>query len=467
VQIIRPADQSSPQFLVRQGCTAVSWTDQTSATPVPMPAAPALPGPVSTSPPSTSPAPVVTPPPSARAAPPAVSVLELKITQRTAAVIGSNVTFGIELTNRGSTVARDVTVRDTFDPGLEPLSSSPGVDPHSTVPMEFHVFNLGPGETIPRSVTFRVTKPGQLCHRMEAVASDGGHTEQRSCVTAVAPATTNPTPPAATYPGTNTSPPSVVPATPPLEIKVTSQAATAAVGQSVVFTANIRNLAQQPLANVRISQQSEAALFVTNCTDGAIRQGTDCVWNLPSLPPGREIKVQVQCKCRQVTPKACCRFMVESADSRPVAEQACVEITAANPPPSGTGTAPSPAAAPSRLVVSVGNRNTVHAGSDQQFLVFVGNDGDAVENDIVVKVNLPRDSMLVSAAGPDGVTYRQQPGVVTFSPIAELPPTHARPLSFRVTVTTSKSGPINLEAEATSRWHPQPVPGSATVEVLP
>ena len=475
VQLFRPADQSSPRFMVRDGFTAVSWTGQTGASPVPSLAAPALPGPASAAPPAINPRPILTPPPGTRPALPAVSVLELKVTQRTAAIVGSNVTFDVEITNRGATIASGVTVRDTFDPGLEPQSSAPGFDPRSSVPIEFRAGNLGPGETYRRSVTFRVTKPGQLCHRMEAVAADGGRAvPQNSCVTAVAPAITNPTPPAATYPGANTPPPAVAPVSPPPEIRVTAQAATATVGQSVVFTAIIRNSSQQPLPNVRIIQQSDAVLTVSNSTEFGIQRGSELVWNLPSLPPGRDVRVQVQCECRQATPKACCRFTVALSDGRTVADQACVEITAANPlpinplpanpVPSGSGTAP-PTAAPSRLTVSVGNRNTVNAGSNQQFVVSVGNDGEAAENDIVVTAQLPPGSLLVPAESDQSATLQQQSGVVSFSRITELPP-HAFK-SFRITVTTSKSGPICLQAEATSRRQTQPARGSTTVEVLP
>ena len=472
VQLFRPADQSIPRFMVRDGFTAVSWTDQTGATPVPSPAAPALPGPASASPSSAIAPPTVTPPPGMRPAPaaPAVSVLDLRIAPRTAAIVGSSVTFDIAITNRGSSIARDVTVRDTFAAGLEPQSSAPGFDSHSSAPIAFKAGDLGPGETFRRSVTFHVTKPGQLCHRMEAIAADGGRAAQDSCVTAVAPAITNPTPPAATYPGTNTPPPTVAPASPPLEIRVTSKATTATVGQLVVFTASIRNLSQQALPNVRISQQSDPALVVKGYTEGGNLRGDACVWTLPSLPPGRDVRVQVQCECRQVTSKACCRFTAAVADGQPIAEQACLEITAANPLPSTTGAAPPPAI-PSRLSVSVGNRNTVTAGNNQQFLVSVTNDGEAVENDIVVTVKLPADSLLVPSgtAGPDpSITFQQQPGVVRFSPLTELPPDapHAHPKTFRITVTTSKSGPISLEAEVTSRRQTQPVHGSATVEVL-
>ena len=49
--------------------------------------------------------------------------------------------------------------------------------------------------------------------------------------------------------------------------------------------------------------------------------------------------------------------------------------------------------------------------------------------------------------------------------MAELPPKAT--IDYRVTVTTSRPGPISLQAEATSRRQTQPAAGEKTVEVLP
>ncbi len=62
VQLFRPADQCGPRFLVRDGCTAVSW--MVGAAAAPTRPAPTLPGPASTTPPATIRPPIVTPPPS-------------------------------------------------------------------------------------------------------------------------------------------------------------------------------------------------------------------------------------------------------------------------------------------------------------------------------------------------------------------------------------------------------------------
>jgi uncharacterized repeat protein (TIGR01451 family) len=250
----------------------------------------------------------------------------------------------------------------------------------------------------------------------------------------------------------------------PLTIRAASAAATATIGQSVVFTATVENTSQQSIENVTFAVQTDATLNVL-ATNGATRRGNDFVWTVPSFPPGVQ-KLQVQCECRQVVDKACCRFMATLAGGQTAQAQACLEITPGNPLRGNTVT-PGPSTTTSRLNVRVDNRNIVSAGKVQQFIVQVSNEGDAAENDLALTVRLPAGTTLADGtAGPDpSVRYQQQPGVVRFDPLAELPP--GRMVNYRINVTTSQSGPITLQGEVTSRRQSQPVQGSATVEVLP
>ena len=115
----------------------------------------------------------------------------------------------------------------------------------------------------------------------------------------------------------------------------------------------------------------------------------------------------------------------------------------------------------------VDNFNKVTAGKNQQFLVQVTNQGDYPENDIVVTARIPPGSVVdLGTSGPDAdIKYQKEPGLVRFSPVAELPPKAT--IDYRVVVTTSRPGPISLQVEATSRRQTQPAVGEKTVEVLP
>lgn len=442
----------------------------------------ALPGPVITPPPNTIPPPGSgTPRPGPGPTPTVTADLDIKVTTPESRVaVGSNVTFNVVLSNRGLATATGILLRDTFDDGLEYSQTSP----MQRSPITRPVNDLAPGRSASLAVTFRVTRPGQLCQQVEATAAGGVHASTKVCVTAVAaagnpgPATATPslggptiTPP----PGTPavTRPPSMPPVPP--EIRV-SGPTTSTVGKPVVFAAEIANVGRQPLRNVVVTQSADAPLVAIQASGGAVRKGNDLVWSLPSLEPGQPIRLQVQCDCKQATPKAVCRFTITPADGNPIESPAYLKIDPAPSPagptiaPSPTGPVlpPSPAAPSGHLEVFVDSFNKVFAGADQRFLIQVSNLGDSTDADIVVTARLPLGSTVVDTGtdGPtDNVRFVKELGLIRFSPVSTLTPKAT--ITYRVVVTTSSPGPISLKVEATSRQQTTPALGEKTVNVLP
>jgi uncharacterized repeat protein (TIGR01451 family) len=423
----------------------------------------ALPGPATVPAPATpvSPpvlppsAPVLSGPPAVPPAPSGAPVLDLKITPESQAVVGSDLTFDIDVANRGTATAKGVVILDTFGEGLEHSKKSP---------ISVKLGDLAPGQVLPTfSVTFRITKAGRLCHRIEVTAANGGQAMADSCVTAVLPA--GGTGPAVTAPPGTTAvtPPPTAPVAVPLQVQV-SALATSMVGKSVLFSADIANPGKQPVANITVACQTDAALFATDGTEGAEKKGNDVVWSLPSIPAGGSVRIQVRCDCKQAAATACCRFTAAPANGPAADGRACLAIAPASP---ATVTPTPPAAAAGRLSVLVDNRNIVTAGKPQQFEIQVTNQGDLADSDIVVTAQLPPGSTV--AAGTRGpspdITFTQPPGLIRFSPVAALPPKML--LIYRVVVTTSAAGPITLEALATSHQQTQAVAGKKTIEVLP
>ncbi len=382
-------------------------------------------------------------------------VLDLKITPESQAVVGSDLTFDIDVANRGTATAKGVVILDTFGEGLEHSKKSP---------ISVKLGDLAPGQVLPTfSVTFRITKAGRLCHRIEVTAANGGQAMADSCVTAVLPA--GGTGPAVTAPPGTTAvtPPPTAPVAVPLQVQV-SALATLMVGKSVLFSADIANPGKQPVANITVACQTDAALIATDGTEGAEKKGNDVVWSLPSIPAGGSVRIQVRCDCKQAAATACCRFTAAPANGPAADGRACLAIAPASP---ATVTPTPPAAAAGRLSVLVDNRNIVTAGKPQQFEIQVTNQGDLADSDIVVTAQLPPGSTV--AAGTRGpspdITFTQPPGLIRFSPVAALPPKML--LIYRVVVTTLAAGPITLEALATSHQQTQAVAGKKTIEVLP
>jgi uncharacterized repeat protein (TIGR01451 family) len=115
--------------------------------------------------------------------------LELTITGPQKAAVGSQVTFELVVTNAGKSPAAKLLVIDDFEPGLAHEAASS--------PIEHDLKDLGAGESQRLGLTFRVTRPGKLAHRIEVTQQGKVLVAAKSSLTGVEP---EPSPPAGKSP---------------------------------------------------------------------------------------------------------------------------------------------------------------------------------------------------------------------------------------------------------------------------
>lgn len=112
------------------------------------------------------------------------------------AVVGQDVNFIIDITNRGQAAVSGLLVRDTFDVGLQHSVSQGAVE------RDFPGAIL-PGETKSIGVTFRVVQPGRWCHTVQITGPGGIAASQQACLQATAAGTATTPGGGATAPGGN------------------------------------------------------------------------------------------------------------------------------------------------------------------------------------------------------------------------------------------------------------------------
>lgn len=105
--------------------------------------------------------------------------LGIEIRGPTEAVIGQDVNYIIDLTNRGQTAMSGLLVRDTFDAGLQHSVAAGAVE------RDFPGAIL-PGETKSIGVTFRVVQPGRWCHTVQVTGPGGIAASRQACLQASA-----------------------------------------------------------------------------------------------------------------------------------------------------------------------------------------------------------------------------------------------------------------------------------------
>ncbi len=403
-------------------------------------------------PPATTPGGVCVTPPSA--APP----LEVRISGPDRAYVGDLLRFQIQITNRGSSTARGIVIKDRFDPGLahetlrSPIKKSLNED-------------LPPGQSREVFVELRAGQAGRQCQTVEITADGGSVARAEHCVMVMERpggppmGPSPPTTPPSTAPGTTVPPTS--PGTPPpaaggrISLKLTGPAS-AAVGREVDFFIEFANAGAQPLTNLKILADFDPALEPKGASEAVAGYEGDAVyWTLASLSANQKKTLQVRCVCLKEAARACIRVKITAAGAVEAQQETCLAIRGQAAATPSTG-----------LSVTISAlHEPVAVGKELTYIVQVTNGGKAEESQVELAVFLP-DEMIPALLGMHGPTpVNVQGKTVRFRPVERLRPGES--LTYRVRVQAKTVGEVRLRAEVTSRDQRQPVVAETRTTIVP
>jgi len=493
MQIIRPAGLGgqTDALPVGSGTVMQTWAAAggavasaapTTTFPPPSTAFPApsttFPAPPATfpAPPSTFPAPpAAAAAPGPAAAPATAGTIEVTVRGPTSASVGDSLQFDIDVINRGSTVASKLLVSDKFDTGLTHAASINSI--------ERDLADLQPGATATLSLNLKVTQSGELCQNVEVTGDGALHASARHCLTASAPIVPEAAPGEQRWqgePSTVPTPgaPGEQPATeqPPAEQPRAAQPAAAAslvvrktgpdrrrVGETARFTIEVTNRGDQPISNLVIEDHFETSIEPFQATEGnEWIEGSALGWKVATLDAGATIRREIEFRCLQETPRACNRVNVTAPGMEPLADEACMVITAAE--------TAAPAAAPATrppLSVSVAETSDpIRVGGKTVYQITLENRDSASYFDVTVSVTVSDELRLGSIAAPVGTQGAIVPNAVKFQPIRELRAGEA-PLSFEINASGASAGMAKFKVEVTARDSARPTTAEQTTQVLP
>jgi uncharacterized repeat protein (TIGR01451 family) len=390
------------------------------------------------------------------AAPP----LDVRITGPDRAYVGDTVTFEIIITNRGSTTATGIVIKDRFDPGLvnEP---GPGRIPPPSPIKRLLGEDLLPGQSKRVGAEFRVTAAGRLCQSIEVTGNGGIVAAAEACLTATERAGMGAPPPTTTPGPVAPEPTTPVPATSPgamgrVSLNVTGPQ-TASVGQDVDFFIEVANDGSQPLTNLKVFSDFDQALDPKGASEKVAGYEGDAIyWTIASLSPRQTKRYQVQCTCTKEAWRACVRVKVTAAEASPATQEACLAIRAAAAP------------ATAGLSMTVGTLyGSITEGKQLTYVIRVTNTGRTEDGQVVVKVIVPPEMIpsLLETFGPTRANTQGQ--IIEFLPVDKLAVGDANALTYRVRVQAKRAGDVVLKAEVTSRAQRQPVLAEARTTILP
>ncbi|HEY1599205.1 MAG TPA: DUF11 domain-containing protein [Pirellulales bacterium] len=346
------------------------------------------------------------------------------------ATVGQDVEFVAVVTNRSTMPTPPLTIVDRFDPSLQ-NAAGPS-------PIEQSVNPIQPGQSQTIRLTLRPMQAGQLCNTVEVQTNDRtilGTTQ--ACVTAAAQAAA----------------PTVRPT---ITVKKTGPQQLAA-GQTANFQIEIANVGQVPATQVRLADNYDSALEPTSATDGHNWVGSDLVWVLDTLPPGRSFTYEVRCLCNAPAARACNRATVTTAEGVTANDDACLVIT-----PTAAQATP---AVPGKLTIDVADLvEPVAAGRNTTYQVKVTNAGQAADSQITLTVTLPPE-MTPLGVGPGGITNANINGKsVNFAPVQALAP--GETLTFQVQARADVAGQARVQAQVKSAGVPAGVLGEELTTIL-
>jgi len=383
--------------------------------------------------------------------------------------VGDRFTAEVVITNRGQTPATGLTIKDRFGDGLEAEASKPGPAGEQQrvaipSPIERALNDLAPGQSQRIGVTFRVTRPGRLCHTVEVLGGQGVVASAEGCVTGVGEGAAPPGETAVTPPPSGPAKPAA-PAEQTLAVNVSGPNKAATVGETVEFVVLVTNNGSQALNTVKIACRLDAGLEPTVADPGVTREDGDVVWKVPTLTSGTTVTRHVQCKCSSPAVQAFNRVTVTAAGGVTAQGSASVEIRAPGAEPKPPGPAPAAGA----LALAVGEfTNPVTAGSTVTYWVRVTNKGTEPDSQVVLKVLIPAEVTLdrFATSGPKSTTSDYSPAdrAVTFTAVAELRP--GATVEYRIAVKTKQPGQVRIRAEVASRNQTQPLVQEKTTQVF-
>lgn len=365
-----------------------------------------------------------------------VPTLEVTVVGPTSGEVGQQVQYVATISNRGNLPATNLVLVDRFDPGLQ----------HSVVPtspIERDLGTLQPGQTVRVNIDFRLLRAGRWCHTVEVRGQEGTKGSAQACIDAREPAGGVPlpsTPSTQTPPATGGAPRLTVTKTGPAQRRV---------GEVAEFNIDITNTGNAPATNLKVTDSYDLALDPVAATDGYAFVGDDLVWRIDTLPPGRSIRMQVNCRCLSRADRACNRVSVTADQAVRADHETCLQIQG------GT-------AALSLQVFDL--RDPVASGNDTTYEVTITNNGQVPDQQVVLVVTVPPEMapLTVGVNAPSRHTIAGQ--VVRFAPVAEIRP--GERLVYQIPVRAVRSGDAVFRCQVTSANSSSEVTGQETTTIF-
>ncbi len=315
------------------------------------------------------------------------------------AQIGSDVTYTINVSNRGSAVAHAVKVTDTVPEGLTHSSGQRQ--------LSFDVGDLGPNQSKSIPVTLRADKRGRVCNGAVAASSDAGQVNAEACTTIVQPG---------------------------VKIVKSTNDKQLLINRTASYNIVVSNTGDIPLTGVVVTDNAAPETSIVSAEGGSV-SGNTVTWNLGELAAGAEKTLAVQVMSRSPG-RFCNSASVATAQGLKDSSQDCTEWIGV------TGV----------LVEVVDDPDPIQVGETTTFTIRVTNQGSTRDiEDVNVKSTFVDQMDPVN--GSNGATIQGK--TVTWPTVARLAPKQT--ITYTLVGKAAKAGDHRLETQVTTKARENPI----------
>lgn len=319
--------------------------------------------------------------------------LKLAKTAPQQVMICDPITFTYRVTNAGTGTARGVRITESLPQGLST------VDGQSSI--SYEVGDLAGGESRDYQVQVKAGRTGRYASQAAAQAQDNLASEAASATVVTEPV---------------------------LEITQSSPKK-AYLGKQVVFNVEVKNSGDAPAERTAVESLIPTGAEIVSASDNAQVIGNRMVWNLGRLPAGSSKKLSYTLR-----PDG-----KGAISTNTVAKAHCARDAASS---SLTEVVGIPA-----ILLEVVDDDPIQVGQTTVYTIEVTNQGSATGKNIRIQARLEDAMQFVGAEGATRGTHDGQTtaGVLTFDPLAELPP--KAKATWKVTVRAIKPGDVRFHAQ--------------------
>lgn len=309
--------------------------------------------------------------------------------------VGETATYQITVSNRGTAVARNVTITDKVPRGLSHASGA------STVP--FTVGDLAPGASRSVEIALRAGERGRFCNVAEAVGSNVSAVTAEACTVVVQPG---------------------------LSIEK-SGPQSQFFGRNATYAITVANTGDTPLSNVQVVDTAPAATRLVSAA-GATINGNMATWTIPSLAAGAKQSFGVV--LTSTTAGSHCNSVTASSEGLSDSAQACTVW-------SGIG---------ALLVEMVDEPDPIQVGETTTYTVRITNQGTSALTNVTA-VAAFEDTIAPVSSSTGSVSGKQ----VRFPAVASLAPKAS--VTYTITARGVSTGDHRATLTVTAVELPRPV----------